>query len=177
MKLLNRNGYGSNFNNIYIYDDNIKKESKNEYGYSKIKKEINFYKNIPQDIINVPTIIEYGDNYYIMKYLSNYIPLYLIFNKLDNSNKLNILDRIYKQLNNFHKHTQIIVDKAEYNECYKIETYDKIFAKESEQQKAAQKKQKQDELAAFYREKDALSAAIEIMQIREINKKRLLAFK
>lgn len=53
-------------------------------------------------------------------------------------------------------------------------TYDRIFAKESEEQKKALKKQKQDELGAFYREKDALSNALEVMQIREIYKKRLL---
>ena len=44
------------------------------------------------------------------------------------------------------------------------ETYDTIFAKESEEQKKAAKKQKQDEYLAFVREKNELSTAIKLVE-------------
>jgi len=54
------------------------------------------------------------------------------------------------------------------------ETYNKIFSQEAEAQREYDEKQKRIQLASFYNEKGALTSAIEIMQIREINKKRLL---
>jgi hypothetical protein len=55
------------------------------------------------------------------------------------------------------------------------EAYDKIFAKESEEQKKALKKQKQDELSAFSREKSSIYATLEYLQIAEIGFKRKLS--
>jgi hypothetical protein len=55
------------------------------------------------------------------------------------------------------------------------ETYNKIFATEAAAQKEYDDKQKRAQLASFYNEKSALTSAIEIMQIREANKRRLLS--
>jgi hypothetical protein len=55
------------------------------------------------------------------------------------------------------------------------ETYNKIFAEEAKAQREYDEKQKRIQLASFYNEKSALTSAIEIMQIREVNKRRLLS--
>jgi hypothetical protein len=53
---IERIGYGSQFNNLFIIDNRIKKESKNEYGHFKIKKEIEFFKYIIDNkiVLNIP---------------------------------------------------------------------------------------------------------------------------
>ena len=42
--LLQRIGYGSAFNNLYITPTTVKKQYKNEYGKAKLEKEILFYR-------------------------------------------------------------------------------------------------------------------------------------
>lgn len=54
------------------------------------------------------------------------------------------------------------------------ETYDRIFAKESEAQKAAAKKQKQDEYFNFVREKEQLATAIQLVQEKTLTKGHMM---
>ena len=126
--LLIRNGYGSSFNNIYINGNTIRKECKNAYGKMKLHKEINFYKYIIENKVNiiVPTIYEYTDTSYTMEYLRDYDSLYKIFTNLTNENKDYILNLIYSQLNNLHLHSNKIVTKDQYIKCLEIETHDKL---------------------------------------------------
>lgn len=71
--IIKRNGYGSNFNNIYINNSNtlIKKKTFYIYGIEKIKAEINFYKFISDNKINIkiPKIYYINDNVIIMEYI------------------------------------------------------------------------------------------------------------
>ena len=122
---LNRIGYGSSFNNIYIINDTIKKESKNTYGDNKLKKEIIFYKNI-HSLLSTPEIYEYGQNYYIMKYYKDHLPLYTIFPVLHIDKKVEILLNIYKQIEQMHFNTIQSVSKEEFTRCLLIETDTKI---------------------------------------------------
>ncbi len=73
-----RYGYGDSFNDIIIDNNNIIKKSKNSYGDVKISNEINFYNYIETNKIkfSIPKIIEFGENFYVMEYLSNTVPLY-----------------------------------------------------------------------------------------------------
>ena len=44
---------GLSFNNIYINGNSIRKECKNTYGKMKLHKEINFYKYIIENKVNI----------------------------------------------------------------------------------------------------------------------------
>jgi hypothetical protein len=64
--VLNRIGYGSNFNKISINKDKniIKKECINEYGQKKINYEINFYKFLINNniLFKTPKIFSFEKN-------------------------------------------------------------------------------------------------------------------
>ncbi len=128
-----RNGYGNNFNNLYIIDTKILKESKNEYGHNKIKKEILFYKYVISNniLLNIPTIFDLNDTSYSMKYLYNYEPLYKTFKLLSIKQQNILLDNINNQLNTLHLHTQMI----EYNDYIHnilLETVEKVNLRRNE---------------------------------------------
>lgn len=130
--LLMRNGYGSSFNNIYINGNTIRKECKNAYGKMKIHKEINFYKYIIQNKVNiaVPTIYEYTDSSYTMEYLKSYDSLYKVFASLPNKDY--ILNLIYSQLNTLHSQSTKQITKDQYIKCLEIETHDKLIGRVAE---------------------------------------------
>jgi hypothetical protein len=128
--LLDRIGYGSNFNNIYvnIKENKILKECKSEYGLKKIIHEINFYKFIISNNINfpVPKIYSFNDKGYIMEYLSGYISLYKLYNSFSEFKKQNILTRIKDNLDNLHQFDKKIISKEEYFNYLNIEIKQKI---------------------------------------------------
>lgn len=128
-KLLNRIGYGSNFNNLYIdYENNIiKKECFNSYGIKKINSEILLYNFIIDNQINfpIPKIYRFHDNGYTMQYLYNFKPLYKIFKNLDDTKK--ILNKIDQYLLCLHSFTKKIVTKETYIYHLKIEIETKIM--------------------------------------------------
>lgn len=123
-----RNGYGSNFNNIYIdYENNIlKKESYNSYGKKKILYEIELYKFIYDNKINfpIPKIYTIYDNGYTMQYLYNFKPLYTIFKTL---NKTKIVNKINNYLLCLHSFTKKYVTKETYYFHLNLEIETKII--------------------------------------------------
>lgn len=123
-----RYGYGSNFNNIYVNDTQIKKQAKNTYGNAKIQKEMLFYKYINDHHIpfNVPQIHEFGSNYYIMEYLKDYKPLFHIFTSLSAEQKNAILQTIDRQLHLLHLSNCIVVGKQKYMQQIQKEMYTKL---------------------------------------------------
>lgn len=125
--IINRNGYGSNFNEITINNNLLIKKIKNDYGKEKIKNEINFYNSIKTIDFPTPTIIEMNINkyYIIMEYLKEYNPLYKLFNDLDDSSKNEILNLIKFHLNKLHKIIIPIKIKL-YNDDLINETISKI---------------------------------------------------
>jgi len=131
---IERIGYGSQFNNLFIIDNRIKKESKNEYGHFKIKKEIEFFKYIIDNkiVLNIPLIFEFGDTFYIMKYLKEYAPLYKYFPIFSNSKKQTILKTIYNQLNILHQTTQKQISKESFRNNLIIEIKNKIMNRYNE---------------------------------------------
>lgn len=126
--LLNRLGYGANFNNIYIdYEKNlIKKECINSYGNNKIRNEIVLYNFIIDNKISfpIPNIFSVYENGYVMQYLFNFKHLYKIFKSL---NKAKITDKIKQNLLNLHSFTKKTVTQYEYKFHLKIEIETKII--------------------------------------------------
>ena len=127
--VLDRIGYGSNFNKISIDINNniIKKECINSYGQKKINYEINFYKFLINNNISfkTPKIYLFQENGYSMEYLNNYEPLYKIFNKLEDFKKNNLLNKIKENLNELHNSSKKIIQKEEYYKNLKIEIEEK----------------------------------------------------
>jgi hypothetical protein len=128
--ILNRIGYGSNFNKISI-DINkniIKKECINEYGKKKINYEINFYKFLINNSISfkIPKIYSFQENGYTMEYLNDYEPLYKIYNLIDQKKKNKLITEIRQNLKELHNSSKKIISKDEYYFNLKIEIYEKI---------------------------------------------------
>lgn len=127
--ILERIGYGSNFNKISIDINNniIKKECINLYGQKKINYEINFYKFLINNNISfkTPKIYSFQENGYTMEYLNNYEPLYKVFNKLEDFKKNNLLNKIKENLNKLHNSSKKNIQKEEYYKNLKIEIEEK----------------------------------------------------
>jgi len=126
-KILDRVGYGSNFNNIYIDYENkiIKKECNNSYGKTKMTNEIKLYNFIIENKINfpIPKIYNFYDNGYTMEYLNNFYPLFKIFKTL---NKEKIINKINVSLLSLHSFKKKYVEKDIYYFHLKIEIENKI---------------------------------------------------
>lgn len=126
--IIKRNGYGSNFNIIYINDNKtlIKKKTINFYGTEKIKCEIIFFNFIIDNKINIkiPNIYYTSYNTIIMDYIkenkSNNDYFNIILNeimKLHLFNNISINKNYYKQL--LFEET-IIKIKKRYNQIQSI---------------------------------------------------------
>ena len=132
---IERVGYGTQFNQLsMIGKGTIKKESKNEYGHCKIKKEIQFLQYIQNHSIpfSIPTVLEIGETFYIMKYLSDYMPLYRYFPSASVDRKRKICNRIYEELHILHAHTKQEVSKRQFVQLLQMETKDKIYKRYEE---------------------------------------------
>ena len=131
--LLNRNGYGSNFNEIYIdYANNIiKKKCNNDYGLKKINYEIKIYKFIIENKIDfpIPKIYSIEDNGYTMHFFVSHMPLYKIYNSLTQPNI--ILNKIYILLEKLHKCQKKTITQDEYYSNLNLEIYSKIIERYS----------------------------------------------
>ena len=132
--IITRNGYGSNFNELIIYDNKILKKSINSYGNEKIENEIFFYEHFlnvaknNHDIIHlIPKInkLNLFEHSIEMEYLSNYKPLYLVFSSLNDEAKNHIIAIILKKLDDMHK-TRININKTQFKNDLEIETLEKI---------------------------------------------------
>jgi len=131
---LSRIGYGSQFNDLFIENDIITKKSKTDYGYFKIHKEILFFKYILSNNISlpIPTIYEFGKDYYKMKYLSDYIPLYMCFTNFSDDKKHEIIEKIMSELNKLHISTTKLITKEQFHNLILSETYTKIYKRYQE---------------------------------------------
>jgi hypothetical protein len=130
--IIQRNGYGSNFNTLEIVDKTkIVKSCHNRYGNVKMQNEILFYKIIIQQknpfCSYIPTIYKLNDMEYSieMEFLENYKPLYLIFPLFTENEKIECLTNIQEILNNIHN-IQIPVDNKIFKQDLHIETLQKI---------------------------------------------------
>ena len=113
--MLQRIGYGAQFNELYIKGNTITKRSKNEYGLKKIKHEIAFYQFLSNQCstFKAPLIIEYYENGYKMNYLQEYRPIYTLFASLQE----NVIKHIYDQLHCLHSLDKKVVSKEYFTDC------------------------------------------------------------
>ena len=127
--LLERSGYGSAFNNIYITSNTIRKECKNEYGRQKLHKEMQFYRYLKDNTVqfSAPEIYDMNDTSYTMQNLTGYVSLYKVFSSFTSDKKESILKRVHNELENLHNSSSILITKEKLRESLQIETYTKIL--------------------------------------------------
>jgi hypothetical protein len=128
MNKLTHTGYGSAFNELFIIDNSIIKQSKTDYGNFKIEKEILFFKYIIENSIPfpVPKIYEFNLHSYTMQFLHKHLPLYKCFPDFSPNKQIDILNHIYSHLHSLHKSSNITLYKDEFSALLFDETNTKI---------------------------------------------------
>ena len=126
---LERNGYGSYFNDIYHDSDKLIKKVKNKYGLNKLKNEIQFYQYIKDSkcLFPVPIIYSSSNTEICMKYYPDYIPLYKLYNMLSEDKKNELKNQIINNLKLLHLSLIKPVSKNTYMNDLTIETSTKLL--------------------------------------------------
>jgi hypothetical protein len=127
--LLQRIGYGSAFNNLYITPTTVKKEYKNEYGKVKLEKEILFYRYLIERSIPFarPKIYEFTPTSYTMQNMTGYVSLYTVFSTFTPQKKRVLLERVYRELDMLHQSEHVNISREKLEECLQIETHTKLL--------------------------------------------------
>ena len=116
--IIKRNGYGSNFNILYINNEKtlIKKKTINLYGIEKIKCEILFFNFINDNKIEIkiPKIYYTSYNTIIMEYIK------------DNKSNIDYFDIILNKIMILHLFNNITINKNYYKQLLFEETIIKI---------------------------------------------------
>ena len=127
--IINRNGYGSNFNILTLSGETITKCSFNNYGNKKMENEINFYKYILKTKNKfcsvIPHIYKLNNDSIEMAFLKGYTPLYLSYHLFTFEEKNICLKRIIEQLYHIHN-INIPVNELQFKNDLYIETIEKI---------------------------------------------------
>jgi RIO-like serine/threonine protein kinase len=129
--IINRNGYGSNFNKLERFQEKVIKKSKNNYGDEKIENELNFYRYILNQHNSfceyIPHIykIKEIEHSIEMEFLKEYKPLYLIFPSFTEKEKNECLNNIIEKLNYLHN-IHVCIDKNKFKHDLIMETIQKI---------------------------------------------------
>lgn len=127
MKRLERQGYGSSFNELFIKEETIQKVTKNEYGRKKIEKEKAFFHFIRSVAVNFPIPEQFVDeqNGYSMKYYRGWNPL---FQQLQQTpEKLSFfLSKVYTCLESLHTSFTVPVTKETVKSDLQYELIEKI---------------------------------------------------
>lgn len=123
---IERNGYGSKFNILFINNTKTKimKKARDKYGIQKLSIEINFYKYIKSHNypILMPEIYYIGHDYIIIEYIQNDIF----------DDEFNIFDRVLCNLSTLHASDFKIVEKNVYVDLLKEEIVLKIEKRRKE---------------------------------------------
>lgn len=123
--VLERNGYGSNFNEIKINPDKtmLVKYALNTYAKTKLKKELNFFDFISKNKIslNIPNVREHSDEHILM----DYIP------KDQDQCNYNI-PQIIRQLGTLHKYKPMKISLQQFTQVIYEETITKIKSRKEE---------------------------------------------
>jgi thiamine kinase-like enzyme len=127
--IINREGYGAQFNRLSIKGDLLKKEAKNAYGEQRIENEIVFLKFIIENGIQfpIPHIESFGTTSYTMKYYTEYQPLSKIYKMYSLTDQQKILDSIYTHLSALHESKKLQIIDVYYKESLYSELIVKVL--------------------------------------------------
>ncbi len=128
------------FNEIKINNNNFMKRGINKQGQEIIKKEIQWYNFLLNHrysndfVFPIPQIRILRNDYFIMEYLSNHLPLYVYLNEMRIRGNIldNVLERIWNEMRSFHSIEKRNVDTTSYFWNIKYEISDKIIERMNE---------------------------------------------
>jgi beta-phosphoglucomutase-like phosphatase (HAD superfamily) len=114
------------FNKITeVSNEFIKKQSTSVYGEKIITNEMAFYKY--HNIDNIPEILEFGQNFFIMKKIANAKNAIEIFNSSTVKNQLIFIKGIINELDKIHNTDIIDISEDKLKIDIKIEFYEKVL--------------------------------------------------
>jgi len=127
--IIEREGYGAQFNRLSVYNNLIKKEAVTSYGEKRMTYELNFLNFIKNSKISfpIPEIIETTHTSYIMKYYKNYSPLSKLWNSYTPHLRDSILNNIGSHLYSLHTSSKNLISKSEYEKLLVTELIDKTI--------------------------------------------------
>lgn len=125
--LKNATGYKTRyFNRIFdISDNQMVKQSTCEYGNKIIAHEMQFYKHHKLD--NVPEIVEFGENHYIMKKIMCSKNAIDFFHTLQVNEQTDFIDKILRELSKIHNADFICISQDKLMNDVQIEFNKKVF--------------------------------------------------
>lgn len=127
MERLNRQGYGSSFNELYYNEDTILKKAKNEYGLQKIEFEKAFFAFVSSSKISfpIPEKIQVVEDGYSMRYYKGCKPLFLVL-KESPEYLSQYLYNVCSQLDILHNSNKVILSKETVKRDLQFEMIEKI---------------------------------------------------
>lgn len=133
MKRIEREGYGSAFNELYIEEDRIYKIPRSEYGKRKIDFEKRFYEYVYGNTVEFPIPENYkeeGDGY-SMRYYKGWVPLFQVLQK-DPRVLSSILPNVHSSLKSLHTSRILSVSKETVKQDLLYEMVDKLLERKKE---------------------------------------------
>lgn len=131
---LQREGYGSEFNDLYIEGDFFIKVPKNEYGKKKLLFEMEAYVVFMKDVPSFPLAkFEYvSPEIFRLHYYRDSIPLWKFYKSVSVNERDTLLYSILHHLQNLHNTKQKTVSKEEFSSLLRQETLLKLKDRYSE---------------------------------------------
>jgi hypothetical protein len=127
MKRLERQGYGSSFNELFFNEETIRKVAKNEYGKKKIEKEKIFFTYVLSSGLSFPVPAQYVEETdgYSMRYYKEWVPL---FRRVASDSRClsPFLSKVYLSLDTLHTSNKIQMEKETVKRDLQYEMITKI---------------------------------------------------
>lgn len=125
---LARVGYGASFNTIYISENELIKQAKNEYGKKKLQKEIEVYRRLLHIAPDFPMakVIRANTNILVLQYYNDYIPLWKFYSSLDEPAQHTLCKKVIDNLDYLHQIHHEAISKDEYMRLLMLETVQKV---------------------------------------------------
>ena len=127
---LPHHGYGSAFNTIYVSGckTRFKKCTRTEGGISKLKAEKGFYSFVQNHQIRfpIPRVYETGADYICTEYLTGYVPLFSVWDQMNDPQRHEVLGKIWSSLSYLHSCEPIVVQKEMARALLYTETFLKL---------------------------------------------------
>lgn len=134
MKKIERNGYGSSFNDLFYSDTVLEKVAKNTYGKKKIEHEKAFFDFLADHSITfpVPKILSYSDSGYMMIYYKDWHLISSIFPSSSQQEQRILLQAIHSSLESLHASYRKIITREQLLNDLQYEMVEKLYERNKE---------------------------------------------
>lgn len=136
MKKIERNGYGSSFNDLFHNDTTLVKAAKNTYGKKKIDCEKAFFDFLIQHSVPfpVPEILSHSESGYTMIYYKDWHLISSIYPSASQETQESLLHRIHSALQTLHSSYTHHVSRDQLTADLQYEMIEKLLERQKEVQ-------------------------------------------